>query len=86
MAVQFTSAAEDCSNMETRDLSRTGGEIDGSVFIDGNVMKYRKKGEVMMEKTFANEGERVEVLRKYFGIELKDEDIRAIRGTAGAVP
>ncbi|KAI1056595.1 hypothetical protein LB507_002236 [Fusarium sp. FIESC RH6] len=86
MAVQFTSTAEDCSNMETRDLSKTGGDIDGSVFIDGNVMKYRKKGEVKIEKTFANEDERVEVLRRYFGVELKEEDRRAIRGTAGAIP
>ncbi|KAJ4118752.1 hypothetical protein NW768_010813 [Fusarium equiseti] len=85
VAVQFTSAAEDCSDMETRDLTKTDGEIDGSVFIDGKVMKYRKKGEVKIEKTFENEEERLEALRKYFGVELKEEDRRAIKGTAGAI-
>ncbi|KAL4729720.1 hypothetical protein ACLX1H_004143 [Fusarium chlamydosporum] len=85
VAVQFTSKKEDFSKMETRDSRHIGGDIDGSVFIDGNVMKYRKNGEVKMEKTFKNEDERLEALKKYFGIELAAENRRAIKGTAGAI-
>ncbi|RGP79034.1 arylamine n-acetyltransferase 3 [Fusarium longipes] len=84
-AVQFTSEKEDVSEMETRDLKNIGGDIDGSVFIDGNVMKYRKRGVVKIEKTFESEDERIDVLKKYFGIELTEENWRAIRGTAGAI-
>jgi arylamine N-acetyltransferase len=85
VAVQFTSENEDCSEMETRDLKNAGCDIDGSVFIDGNVMKYRKAGVVKMEKTFESDDERLEALRNYFGIELTEENRRAIRGTAGAI-
>ncbi|QPC73060.1 hypothetical protein HYE68_003812 [Fusarium pseudograminearum] len=86
IAVQSVSEKEDFSEMETRDLKNVGGDIDGSVFIDGNVMKYRKAGVVKMEKTFETEDERLEALKKYFGIELTEENKRAIRGTAGAIP
>ncbi|GKU04598.1 arylamine n-acetyltransferase 3 [Fusarium langsethiae] len=86
VAVQFVSEKEDCSEMETRYLKNASGDIDGSVFIDGNVMKYRKAGVVKMEKTFESEDERLEALKKYFGIELTEENMRAIRGTAGAIP
>ncbi|KAG8666856.1 hypothetical protein FPOAC2_11991 [Fusarium poae] len=85
VAVQFVSENEDCSEMETRELKNVGGNIDGSVFIDGNVMKYRKAGVVKMEKTFESEDERLEALKNYFGIELSEENRRAIRGTAGAI-
>ncbi|RGP74173.1 arylamine n-acetyltransferase 3 [Fusarium sporotrichioides] len=86
VAVQFVSKKEDCSDMETRYLKNAGGDIDGSVFIDGNVMKYRKAGVVKMEKTFESEDERLEALKRYFGIELTEENMRAIRGTACAIP
>jgi arylamine N-acetyltransferase len=86
VAVQFVSEKEDCSEMERRYLKNAGGDIDGSVFIDGNVMKYRKAGVVKMEKMFESEDERLEALKKYFGIELTEENMRAIRGTAGAIP
>ncbi|KAF9775893.1 hypothetical protein IL306_005981 [Fusarium sp. DS 682] len=85
LAVQFTSEKEDYSDGKARDLEKLGGVVDGAFIIDGNICRYRKGGEVKWEKTFKSEDERLEVLRKYFGIELTEENQRAIRGTAGAV-
>jgi arylamine N-acetyltransferase len=86
VGVQFTSEKEDYSDGSARDLKNVGGVIDGNFIIDGNVFKYRKSGETKWEKTFRTEEERLDALRKYFGVELTEENERAIRGTAGAIP
>ncbi|KAH7253545.1 uncharacterized protein BKA55DRAFT_689042 [Fusarium redolens] len=86
VSVQFTSEKEDYSDGSARDLKNVGGVIDGNFIIDGNVFKYRKGGETKWEKTFRTEEERLDALRKYFGVELTEENERAIRGTAGAIP
>ncbi|KAM0551386.1 hypothetical protein ACHAPJ_008495 [Fusarium lateritium] len=87
VCVLFTSEKEDYSgeSVETRTLKEAGGDIDGGLIIDGNVFKYRKGGVVKWEQTFKTEEERLEALRKYFGVELSRQDQRAIRGTAGAI-
>ena len=62
------------------------GEIDGTVIILGNNMKWRRKGEKKMDRTFKNDGERLDVLEKYFGIVLSQKDRGAIVGTTTEVP
>ncbi|KAG7416831.1 Arylamine N-acetyltransferase, pineal gland isozyme NAT-10 [Fusarium oxysporum f. sp. rapae] len=86
VSVQFTSEKEDYSDGSARDLKNVGGAIDGIFIIDGNVFRYRKGGETKWERNFKTEDERLDALRKYFGVELTKENERAIRGTAGAIP
>ncbi|KAF4343487.1 arylamine n-acetyltransferase 2 [Fusarium beomiforme] len=85
LAVQYTSDKEDYSDGNARDLNKLSNRVDGAFIIDGNICRYRKGGEVKWEKTFKTEEERLAALRMYFGIELSEENQRAIRGTAGAI-
>ncbi|KAF5677362.1 arylamine n-acetyltransferase 3 [Fusarium heterosporum] len=85
VCVQFTSEKEDYLTVDMRDVKKTGGNIDGALIIDGNSFKYRKGGDTKWERTFKSEDERLEALRKYFGVEFTVKNQRAIRGTAGAV-
>ncbi|KAG5749408.1 hypothetical protein H9Q69_009330 [Fusarium xylarioides] len=85
VSVQFTSEKEDYSDGSARDLRNVGGAIDGAFIIDGNAFKYKKGGETKWEKTFKTEEERLEALRKYYGVEFTKENERAISGTAGAI-
>lgn len=61
------------------------GEIDGSLVLNQDVLKWRRNGDKVMEWKFKDDGERVEALRKYFGITLAEEDLEAIKGTAAEV-
>ncbi|KAF4451505.1 hypothetical protein F53441_5514 [Fusarium austroafricanum] len=85
VCVQFTSEEENFSEGDVRDLKKVGGKVDGSFIIDGNICRYRKKGETKWERTFRDEDERLEALRRYFGVELTRQNQRAIQGTAGAI-
>ncbi|KAI0007155.1 arylamine N-acetyltransferase 3 [Xylariaceae sp. FL0662B] len=59
------------------------GTIDGAVILFQNTLKWRRGGETRMRVRLENEAQRVDAMRKYFGIELADEDREAIRGTVG---
>lgn len=61
------------------------GEIDGSLSLNQDVLKWRRKGEKVMELHFESEEDRVQALEKYFGIKLSDEDAESINGTAAAI-
>ncbi|OTA82860.1 hypothetical protein M434DRAFT_84365 [Hypoxylon sp. CO27-5] len=57
------------------------GEIDGALILFQDTLKWRRDGETKFNIKLQDEKQRVEVLRKYFGIELDDEDREAIRST-----
>ncbi|KAI0838514.1 arylamine N-acetyltransferase 3 [Hypoxylon sp. FL0890] len=57
------------------------GEIDGALILFQDMLKWRRSKETKFEVKLQDEKQRVEALRKYFGIELDLEDREAIRGT-----
>lgn len=85
VAVRFTTASEvdDEPGSATEEALR--GEIDGSVTINQEVLKWRRGGEKAVEIRFESDEQRVEALEKFFGIVLTDEDREAIVGTAAMV-
>jgi arylamine N-acetyltransferase len=60
-------------------------EIDGSMTLNQDRVRWRKLGKVVLEKRFATEGERVEALERYFGIVLDEDEKAAIKGTAAEI-
>ena len=74
------------STTTTQGDHQVKGGIDGAVIILGNNMKWRRKGDKKMDRTFKNDRERVEALEKYFGIILSQKDKEAIVGTTTEVP
>lgn len=61
------------------------GEINGSITINNDVLKWRRDGNKVFEWKFKNEEERVIALRTYFGIMLDEQDREAIKFTAAEV-
>lgn len=62
------------------------GSIDGTLIIDHDSFKWRRRGETVLSRQFQLDDERLEALKKYFGIELDVEDREAILGTTAAIP
>lgn len=61
------------------------GEIDGALALNQDVLKWRRHGEKVLDVKFNSEAERLEALRMYFGIRLREEDVEAIKGAAAEV-
>lgn len=85
ICVRFTTdKEEDEPGLASQDAI-SEGDIDGTLIIDDNKMKWRRHGKNTLQLEFKSEDERVEALRKYWGIELDIEDRQAILGTVAAV-
>ncbi|KAI0123533.1 hypothetical protein BJ170DRAFT_86950 [Xylariales sp. AK1849] len=63
----------------------SGAEIDGALIVDDDRFKWRRNGKCVIDRRFKDDGERVECLKKYFGVTMDDEDWKAIHGTVGEV-
>ncbi|KAI2466947.1 arylamine N-acetyltransferase 3 [Annulohypoxylon bovei var. microspora] len=61
------------------------GIIDGELVLFQDTLKWRRGGETKLEVRFESEAQRVDAIRKYFGIELDEEDRLAIRGTVSEI-
>ncbi|KAF4462769.1 arylamine N-acetyltransferase 2 [Fusarium albosuccineum] len=61
------------------------GDINGVLILDGATFKWRRKDGVRWERALKSDTERLEALQAYFGVELTEENKRAIEGTAGAI-
>ncbi|KAI1378152.1 cysteine proteinase [Hypoxylon crocopeplum] len=61
------------------------GNIDGALILFQDTLKWRRNGETKLEIKFENEEQRVDAIRRYFGIELDEEDQAAIRGTTSEI-
>ncbi|KAH9826485.1 Cis-aconitate decarboxylase [Teratosphaeria destructans] len=59
-----------------------GAEIDGSITLNQDVLKWKKGADKMVEMRFEKEAERTQALEKYFGIVLSEEEREAILGSA----
>ena len=60
--------------------SVTGEEIYGKRMLVDGVVKENLSGKTVVIKECKTEGERIQALREYFGIELTDEEKEAIKG------
>ncbi|RMX93649.1 hypothetical protein D0868_12736 [Hortaea werneckii] len=89
VCVRFTTSGESDRGREgTQRIGGLGsgkGEIDGSLTLNQDVLRWRRRGEKVLDWKFKNEDERVGALAKYFGITLKPEDREAINGTASVI-
>jgi len=85
VAVRFTCSTEAEEHPGSPGEAALEGEIDGSLTLNQDVLKWRRQGKKVMEVKFAIEDERVEALKKYFGIVVAEEDREAIKGTAAEV-
>jgi arylamine N-acetyltransferase len=57
-------------------------EIDGSITLSHDTLKWRRHGKKIVDLKLENEQERVSALKKYFRISLSDEEMEAIQGTS----
>lgn len=88
VAARFTTSKEldrDGNGPGSPDEETMEGEIDGSLTINQDVMKWRRGGEKVVEWKFNTEEDRLQALKRYFGIQLAKEDEEAIAGTASAL-
>lgn len=82
---RFTTSSE---SLESPGLPGEGdleGEIDGAMVIEQDVLKWRRRGKKVVERKFRTDGERVEALKRYFGIELSEDEVDGIQGTVAMV-
>ncbi|KAK8087626.1 hypothetical protein PG997_002587 [Apiospora hydei] len=61
------------------------GALDGAIILDHDKLKWRRNGETKLEVILKTDAERVEALRRYFGIVFDEEDLVAIKGTKGEI-
>ncbi|KAK5707667.1 hypothetical protein LTR97_000205 [Elasticomyces elasticus] len=85
VAVRFTTSSEPDDEPGSPQEAAFEGEVDGSLTLNQDVLKWRRRGRKVMEVKFTNDGERVLALEKYFGITFAEEDLDAIKGSAGEV-
>jgi hypothetical protein len=87
VAVRFTTDRETNGSKGPRSPGEETleGEIDGTIAINQNVLKWRRGGKKEVEWHFKSEEDRVKALVMYFGIVLSDEDRDGIEGTAAAI-
>ena len=60
---------------------KEGGELVGDRTLMNDVVRERRRGEMRVLERFGNEKERVEGLRRWFGVELSGEEREGVRGT-----
>ncbi|KAH7311330.1 arylamine N-acetyltransferase 2 [Stachybotrys elegans] len=83
---RFTTSNERLDAPGSRNMEKTmDGELDGSLVLYQNRLKWRKEGDLKLDLKFKNETERVEALEHFFGIVLEDEEREGIRGTVGEI-
>lgn len=88
MCVRFTTdlegEEEECpGRAATRAVQE--GRIDGNIIVFGDTLKWRRNGRTVLERKIEGERDRLDIFKKYFGLELDEQDVQAIVGTAGAL-
>jgi hypothetical protein len=83
--VRFTTERERGEDGLPGEENIDGGEIDGTLVIDHDKLKWRRHGNSVLDVEFKSENDRVKALERYWGIELDVEDREAIFGTMAAV-
>ncbi len=63
-----------------------GEEVVGTAILEGNELKRRIKGKTEHLGTFKTEEERIEALKRWFDIELSEEERGGIKGMTTQLP
>lgn len=66
-------------------MEMEGGEVMGTIMLDGAEVKMRVGGETKLVFTCKTEGERVGALEEWFGIVLGEDERRGIRGMVSEI-
>ncbi|KAF2108875.1 hypothetical protein BDV96DRAFT_616143 [Lophiotrema nucula] len=84
---RFTTDGENDTGISPRSPGRdaVGEEVNGSLTIDHDVLRWRKRGGEKVEIRLRSEQERVLALEQYFGIVLSAGEQREIMGTAAQI-
>ncbi|KAK3068564.1 hypothetical protein LTR53_013764 [Teratosphaeriaceae sp. CCFEE 6253] len=85
VAVRFTTSRESEERPGSPGEEALEGEVDGTLTLNQDVLKWRRRGRKVVEWKFATDGQRVEALEQYFGVVLAAEDREAIVGSAAEV-
>lgn len=87
VSVRFTTdkEVETPDGPESPNEQALQGNIDGSITINHDTLKWRKNGKKIVVIPFTKDADRVEALRKYFGIELSSDEQQAIINTAAMI-
>lgn len=83
---RFTSSAERIDRSGTRSFAdAVAGELDGSLVLYQNRLKWRRRGNLKLDIEFQDESQRIEGLRRFFGLALEEDECEGIRGTVGEI-
>lgn len=84
VAVRFTTEGETAegSGPGSPGSQKLEGDIDGSITLSHDTLKWRRHGLKTVDLQLKTEQERLNVLEKYFGIALTEEEAESIRGTS----
>jgi hypothetical protein len=84
VCVRFTTEKEsdDGDGPESPKEEVLDGEIDGSISLIHDTLKWRRHGKKMIEISLKDEKSRLEVLEKYFGVTFLEDNIEPILGAA----
>lgn len=87
VAARFTTDEDDDMGTfpKTPGQEVVGEEVNGSVTLDHDVLRWRKRGGEKVEIRLRSERERVRALEQYFGIVLSADEQQAIMGTAAQI-
>ncbi|KXJ89988.1 hypothetical protein Micbo1qcDRAFT_73249 [Microdochium bolleyi] len=88
LCVRFTTEKEHADfpgRCRTAALQDSSSEIDGALILWGDVFKWRRGGRTVLERKIESDLDRLDILKKYFGIVLDEEDVLGIKDTAGAL-
>ena len=87
VAVRFTTEneVEGADGPGSPEEAALEGEIDGSITINHDTLKWRRHGKKVVTIPFETDQERVDAIRKYYGISLAEEDREAIMNTMAQI-
>jgi hypothetical protein len=87
LCVRYTTAGESIDTIDGLPNEQTvvHGEVEGTLTLYQDNLKWRCRGENVLDVLLNSEEERLDALKKYWGIELDVEDQMAIKGTISAI-
>ncbi|KAF2482799.1 hypothetical protein BDY17DRAFT_317350 [Neohortaea acidophila] len=87
VCVRFTTDREknDADGPGSPGEAELEGEIDGHMTINNDVVKWRRRGEKVVDVPFEKDQDRVDAFRKYYGIILSEEEQDSVKGTAAMI-
>lgn len=85
VCARFTVSGEQDGDGLPAEGTIEAGDIDGTLSIDHDKLTWRRHGKRVLQLEFKSEEDRIQALKKYWGIELDIEDQEAIVGSVAAI-